>query len=67
MSTKLYVLPIRGGWGVLAHGRRRPLLQHSTRSRAVALARETIRQHGGGEVVVLNRSGRVIESNAVRP
>jgi Uncharacterized protein conserved in bacteria (DUF2188) len=66
MSTKLYVLPVRGGWGIVAEGRRRPMLQHSTRSRAVALAREAALRQGGGEVLVLNRSGEVIDSKAVR-
>lgn len=67
MSSKLYVVPVRGGWGILAQDRRRPMLQHSTRSRALALARETVRRQGGGQVLVLNRSGEVIESKAVRP
>ena len=67
MSSNLYVVPVRSGWGILAQGQRRPKLQHSTRSRAVALAREMVRQEGGGKVLVMNRSGEVIESNAVRP
>lgn len=66
MSSKLYVIPVRGGWGIVAAGRRRPMLQHSTKSRAVALASEVVRRHGGGEVLVLNRSGEVIDSKALR-
>jgi hypothetical protein len=66
MSSKLYVIPVRGGWGILAKGQRRPMLQHSTKSRAIALASETVRGQGGGEVLVLNRSGEVIDAKAVR-
>jgi hypothetical protein len=67
MASKLYVVPVRSGWGIFAQGQSRPMLEHSTKSHAVALARETLRREGGGEVLVLKRSGKVIDSRVVQP
>lgn len=55
-----------GGWDVVKDGHRRATAHGSTKHAAVELARELTRQEGGGEVAVINRTGKVVEADTVR-
>jgi len=54
-----------GGWDVVKEGHRRATAHGTTRMDAVATARKLVRQDGGGEVYVMNRTGKVVDSNTV--
>lgn len=54
-----------GGWDVLKQGNRRATAQSSTRRGAVNAARKLVRQEGGGEVRILNRTGKVVKADPV--
>jgi len=61
MATIRYVKPnANGGWDVVKAGHRRALLHCDTRGEAVARARDATRREGGGEVLVLNATGKVV-------
>jgi hypothetical protein len=50
---------------VVKEGHRRATAHGATKEDAVATARRLVRQEGGGEVVVLNRTGKVVDSSTV--
>jgi hypothetical protein len=67
MATKSYVRESSdGAWEVLPEGHRRAQVRSDTKEKAVAKAREIVRRRGGGEVRVLNRSGKIVASKTVR-
>jgi hypothetical protein len=55
-----------GGWDVLKEGHIRATAHGATKNDAVRTARELVRNEGGGEVLVLNRSGKILEADKVR-
>ncbi|HET9676739.1 MAG TPA: DUF2188 domain-containing protein [Solirubrobacterales bacterium] len=55
-----------GGWDVVKEGHVRATAHGVTKQDAVRTARELVRQEGGGEVLVLNRSGKVVESDRIK-
>lgn len=55
-----------GGWDVVKEGHRRATAHGATRSAAVKAARKLVSQDGGGEVYVLNRTGKVVDTSSVR-
>lgn len=55
-----------GGWDVVKEGHVRATAHGATKTDAVQAASQLVREEGGGEVLVLNRSGKVVETNKVR-
>ena len=53
------------GWAVLAPGARRASSTHRERYDAIAVARRTLQNNGGGTVEVVDESGRVVETHEV--
>jgi len=62
-----YVVPNKksGGWDIFKEGHRRATGHAKTKADAVEQAREILRQAGGGELRVLNRTGKFIDSDTV--
>jgi hypothetical protein len=68
MATKRYVQPNEsGGWDVVKEGHSRATDHAQTQARAVARARQLARAEGGGEIRVMNRFGKVVDSDTVMP
>jgi len=53
------------GWDVVREGHRRATAHGATKADAVKTARELIRQEGGGEIRILNRTGKVVDASKV--
>ena len=65
-SNDRYVRPRSGGgWDVLKDGHRRATAHADTKEKAIARARELTRRDGGGEVRVLNTTGKIVDSKTV--
>lgn len=54
-----------GGWDVVKEGHRRATVRMADRSSAVARARDIVRREGGGEVRVMNKMGKIVDSRTV--
>jgi Uncharacterized protein conserved in bacteria (DUF2188) len=55
-----------GAWEVLSRGQVRSTVRAETKDKAVARAKRLLRSRGGGEVRVVNRSGKVVSSARVQ-
>jgi len=68
-ETDRYVVPNkdRGGWDIVKEGHRRATGHAKTKTDAVKQARAVIRNSGGGELRVMNRSGKLTVSDTVTP
>jgi hypothetical protein len=53
------------GWDVVKEGHRRATAHGATKADAVRTARELTRQEGGGEIRILNRTGKVVDASTV--
>lgn len=53
------------GWDVVREGHRRATAHGATKADAVRAARELTRQEGGGEIRILNRTGKVVDRKTV--
>ena len=56
-----------GGWSVTVPGARRASSQHRQRYDAIAVARRTLQNNGGGTVEVVDEGGRALERQTVLP
>lgn len=67
MKNTRYVkkAPSGRGWDVVREGHRRATAHGATKADAVETARELIRQEGGGEIRILNRTGKVVDASKV--
>jgi len=66
MENTRYVKKASGrGWDVVKEGHRRATAHGATKADAVETARELIRQEGGGEIRILNRTGKVVDASKV--
>ena len=66
MASNRYVKQNAGGsWEVLKEGHRRSIVQASSKQAAVDRARSAVRREGGGEIRIMNRAGKMIESRNV--
>lgn len=66
MASRRYVKRSSGrGWDVVKEGHRRATAHGTTRRDAVKTARKLVREDGGGEVLVLNRTGKVVDASRV--
>jgi hypothetical protein len=59
------VYTARGTWEVVQPGKGRAASQHATKRDAVRTAKELLR-HRGGEAVIHDRDGLIVESSRVR-
>ena len=53
------------GWDVVKEGHRRATAHGATKADAVKTARELVRQEGGGEIRILNRTGKIVDASKV--
>jgi Uncharacterized protein conserved in bacteria (DUF2188) len=65
MATRRYVRPSGGRWTVLEEGHRRGTVKAATKKAAIAKARQAVRDHGGGEVRVLDAAGKMTDTRTV--
>jgi len=67
MTNTRYVKKATGGrgWDVVREGHRRATAHGATKAAAVKTARELVLQEGGGEIRVLNRTGKVVKESKV--
>jgi hypothetical protein len=68
-SRDRYVVPNkdRGGWDIVQEGHRRATGHARTKAEAVAAARKALRRVGGGELRIVNRSGKITDSDTISP
>lgn len=65
-NTRYVKRAARGrGWDIVKEGHRRATAHGATRADAVKVARELVRDEGGGEIRVLNRTGKVVDARTV--
>lgn len=55
-----------GQWEILKEGHRRAAVTASTERAAVSTARKQVLQEGGGEVRVIDRTGKIARSTSVK-
>lgn len=68
MDNTRYVKKAENGvWEIRKEGHRRATARSQTKAGALRVARSAVRAEGGGEVVLMNRTGKVVESDTVRP
>jgi hypothetical protein len=67
MGTRYVKQGHSGGWEVVKEGHQRATAHGATKMAAVNTARRLTRQEGGGEVRVLNRTGKIVGQDTVRP
>jgi hypothetical protein len=66
MKNTRYVKKANGrGWDVVKEGHRRATAHGATKADAVRTARELTRQEGGGEIRILNHTGKVVDASKV--
>jgi hypothetical protein len=67
MARRRYVRQASSGrWEVLAEGQIRSVVTAETKDKAVERARRLLRNYGGGEVRIVNKSGKVVDSRTVK-
>ncbi len=68
-ASDRYVVPnsSSGGWDIIKEGHRRATGHADTKTAAIRDARRVLRNEGGGEIRILNRSGKITDSDTVRP
>jgi len=68
-QTDRYVVPNkeRGGWDIVKEGHRRATGHAKTKHEAIANARKVVRNEGGGELRIVNRYGKLTDSNTIAP
>jgi hypothetical protein len=54
-----------GGWDIVKEGHRRATAHGATKADAVEAARKLVLQEGGGEIQVLNRTGKITAESTV--
>ncbi len=53
------------GWDIVKEGHRRATAHGATKADAIETARKLVLQEGGGEIQVLNPTGKVVEATTV--
>ncbi|GGM50503.1 DUF2188 domain-containing protein [Dactylosporangium sucinum] len=56
-----------GDWDVSKPGRTRPVATETTQKAAIDAARVDLSSHGGGEIVIHGRDGRIRDKDTVAP
>ena len=65
MATKQVIRKVGAKWEVLQEGHVRGTVSTKTKDEAVARAREIVKRGGGGEVQVVNRVGKIVDSATI--
>ena len=65
MATKRVIRKVGGKWEVLQEGHHRSTVSTNTRDEAVARAKEIVKRNGGGEVQIVNRVGKIVETATI--
>jgi hypothetical protein len=65
-STRFVRKADEGGWEVIKEGHRRATAGGATKADAMRAAERLVRQEGGGEVQIHNRTGKIVEANTIR-
>jgi len=66
MGSNRYVKKAHGaGWDVVKEGHQRATAHGATKKEAVKAARELTLREGGGEVRVVNRTGKIVSADSV--
>jgi hypothetical protein len=66
MASKRYVKQAdSGGWDVVKEGHRQATAHGATKTDAVRAARRLTRHEGGGEIQIMNRTGKIVEADTV--
>lgn len=66
--ARKHVVPIPGGkWAVKTPGKSLPNSTHSTQNSAEKAAKQAVKRHGGGEVVIHRRNGQIRDADTVAP
>jgi hypothetical protein len=66
MSNTRYVKKAENGtWEIRKEGHRRATARSRTKAGALKTARSALREEGGGEVLLMNRTGKVVEADTV--
>lgn len=66
-STRIVRPHAESGWSVSVPGARRASSTHRERYDAVAVARRTLQNNGGGLIEIQDEDGSVVESHEVAP
>ena len=56
-----------GGWDVVKQGHVRATAHGTTKREAIRKAAKAVRREGGGEVRVVNRTGKITDADTIRP
>jgi hypothetical protein len=67
MGTRYVKQGHGGSWEVVKEGHHRATALGATKTAAVNTARRLTRQEGGGEIRVLNRTGKIVDKDTVLP
>lgn len=66
MTNTRYIKKASGrGWDIVKEGHRRATAHGATKADAVKAARKLVLQEGGGEIRVLNRTGKIVAESTV--
>jgi len=66
MSNTRYIKKAENGiWEIRKEGHRRATARSKTKAGALNAARSAVRNEGGGEVVVMNHTGKVVKTDRV--
>ena len=66
-SNDRYVVKHQDGWAVKAAHAKRASSTHPTKKQAEKAAKETVKNNGGGEVLMQGKDGRWLDSDTVAP
>lgn len=67
MGNTRYVRKAENGtWEIRKEGHRRATARSRTKAGALETARSAVREEGGGEVLLMNRTGKVLETDRVK-
>lgn len=64
-NTRYVKQASNGGWEVVKEGHRRATAHGATKTDAVKAARRLVRHEGGGEIRIMNRTGKVTDADSV--
>jgi hypothetical protein len=68
-SSDRYVVPnnSKGGWDIIKAGHRRATGHAKTKDEAIRDARKIVRSEGGGELRIVNKFGKLTDSDTIAP
>lgn len=67
MSNRRHVVPRDKGWAVVKPGSKKASSLQPTQAKAVRRSREILKNSGGGENVIHNKSGQIRDADTIHP